>query len=209
MRGNAKPGPDVFNATFYKATWSWIGDYIYSLVRSFYTNKWLPDSFKKTNIVLIPKKFVCLTPLDYRPISLCNVIYKIIAKSLALKMQPYLRDCIMDSQYAFVKGRRISENIILGHEIIHSFRQKRWTTNAFMLKLDLAKAFDRLEWSFIKYALKRIGFCEYFIDLIVACIEWPIFSVIINGQSFGNFKGSTGIRQGCPLSLYLFYSSHE
>lgn len=204
MRGNASPGPNGFNVTFYRATWSWIGDDIYSLVRSFYINKWLPDNIKKTNIVLIPKKSACLTPLEYRSISLCNVIYKIIAKSLALKMQPYLPGCMVDSQYAFVKGRRISENIILAHEIVHSFRQKNWTSNAFMLKLDLAKAFDRLEWSFIKYALRRIGFGEHFINLIAACIECPIFSIIINGQSFGTFKSSRGIRQGHPLSPYVF-----
>lgn len=113
--------------------------------------------------------------MDCRPISLCNVIYKIIAKSLALKVQPDLPACIIDSQYAFVKSHRISENIIIAHYIIHSFHRKKWNNKAFMLKLDLAKAFDRLEWSFIKFAMHRWGFNDHFIELVAGCIEWLIF----------------------------------
>ncbi|GJN11381.1 hypothetical protein PR202_ga29567 [Eleusine coracana subsp. coracana] len=204
MRGNAAPGPDGFNVTFYRMAWSWIRDDVYNLVRNFYLNKYMAESMKKTNIALIPKKQICSLPLDYRPISLCNVSYKIIAKYLALKMQPYLPDHIINSQYAFVKGRRISENIIIAHEVVHSFQLRNWKESAFMLKLDLAKAFDRIEWNFIKYAIKRLDFNENFIDLVAACVEWPSFSVIVNGQSYGNFKSSRGIRQGFHLSPYLF-----
>jgi hypothetical protein len=73
-----------------------------------------------------------------------------------------------------------------------------------MLKIDLAKAFDRLEWNFIISALIRKKFKEHFINLIYACISSPSYSIIINGQPFANFKGDRGIRQGCPLSPYLF-----
>ena len=73
-----------------------------------------------------------------------------------------------------------------------------------MLKIDLAKAFDKLEWLFIASALTRKGLHEHFINLIYACISSPTFSVIINGQSFAYFKSTRGIRQGCPLSPYLF-----
>ena len=204
MRRNAAPGPDGLNVVFYRTAWSWIGDDVHDLVKSFYMTKHLPQGIKKTNIVLIPKKVTCSTPMDYRPISLCNVVYKIIAKSLSLKLQPYMPTCINSSQYAFVKGRRITENIIIAHEIFHTFNQKKWNDCAFMLKLDLAKAFDRLEWIFIKQAMYRMGFDRYFIELVSACIEWPTFSVIINGEAFGNFQSSRGIRQGCPLSPYLF-----
>lgn len=103
-----------------------------------------------------------------------------------------------------MKGRRISENIIIAHEIIHSFQLKNWNCNAFLLKLDLAKAFDRIEWSFIRYAMHCLGFNDHFIDLVATCFEWPVFSVIINGQTYGKFRSTRGIRQGCPLSPYLF-----
>lgn len=165
MRANAAPGPDGLNVKFFRHSWSWIGEDIYNMVKSFFLNKRLAQGIKKTNIVLIPKKSHCITPLDYRPISLCNVIYKIIDKILAQKIEPYLPTCINSSQHAFVKGCRISENIIVAHEIIHSFQLKKWGKHAFLLKIDLAKAFDRLEWDFIKFAMNRLGFNNNFIEI--------------------------------------------
>ena len=142
--------------------------------------------------------------MDYRPISLCNVIYKIIAKSLANRLKPHLTDYIDPAQQAFIEGRRISDNIIIAQEISHSFALRSWNHLAFMLKIDLAKAFDRLEWSFIVSALARKGLHAHFINLIYECISSPTFSVVINGRPSHKFKSSRGICQGCPMSPYLF-----
>lgn len=204
MKCNASPGPDGFNVEFYLAAWEWIGDDVAMLVRNFYITGILPPHISDTNIALIPKKLVPLVPTDYRPISLCNVIYKIIAKTLANRLKPHLPDYIDPAQQAFIEGRRISDNIIIAQEIAHSFAIRSWKHQAFMLKIDLAKAFDRLEWNFIVSALTRKGLHEHFINLIYACMSSPVFSVIINGQTFQKFKNSRGIRQGCPLSPYLF-----
>jgi hypothetical protein len=92
----------------------------------------------------------------------------------------------------------------VAQEIAHSFSLSSWNTFDFMLKIDLAKAFDRIEWHFIVSALTRKGLHAHFIKLVHACISSPTFSVIINGQSFAKFKSSRGIRQGCPLSPCLF-----
>jgi hypothetical protein len=204
MKRNASPGPDGFNVEFYLATWEWIGDDVLCLVRNFFTDAILPDHVNNTHLALIPKKLVPLVPADYRPISLCNVIYKIIAKCLANRLKPHLPDYIHPSQQAFIQGRRISDNIIIAQEITHSFQLSSWKNQSFMLKIDLAKAFDRLEWNFILAALARKGLHGHFIKLVHSCISSPRFSVIINGQAHASFCSFRGIRQGCPLSPYLF-----
>lgn len=194
----------VFNVEFYLATWEWLGEEVTQLVVNFYKTGILPRHISDTNIALIPKKLVPQVPTDYRPISLCNVVYKIIAKSLANRLKPHLPDYIDPAQQAFIEGRRISDNIIIAQEITHTFALNSWKDHAFMLKIDLAKAFDRLEWSFIVSALARKGMHGHFINLIYACISSPTFSVIINGQPSHKFKNYRGIRQGCPMSPYLF-----
>ena len=108
-------------------------------------------------IALIPKKMQFVHPQDFRPISLCNVIYKVIAKSLADRLKPHLPNFIDHSQATFIKNRHISSNIIVTQEIIHSFSFKTWNQKAFLLKLDLTKAFDHLDWEFIVAALNRLG----------------------------------------------------
>ena len=188
MRNNATLGPDGLNATFYKMTWPQIQQDVHNLVTHFYSSAHLPDQLNQTYIALIPKKVHPVIPQDFRPISLCNVIYKIIAKSLADRVKPHLPHSINLAQAAFIKNRYISSNIIITQEIIHSFNLKSWNQKAFILKLDLAKAFDRLEWDFIEAALRCQGYKDNFIRLIHACISTPTFSVLLNGEPSAAFR---------------------
>jgi hypothetical protein len=158
MKRNTSPGPDGFNVEFYLATWEWIGNDVIQLVRRLFQTGIMPAHINETNIALIPKKLAPLVPADYRPISLCNVIYKLIAKCLANRLKSHLPDYVHPSQQAFIEGRRISNNIIVAQEITHSFTLSTWKNSAFMLKIDLAKAFDRLEWNFI-ILLYTTGVC--------------------------------------------------
>jgi hypothetical protein len=145
MKSNAAPGPDGPNATFYKSAWNWIGMDVFNLVSSFYQSSSLPPNINRTHIALIPKISAPKTPKDYRPISLCNVAYKIIVVSLANRIRNHLPHIIRPSQAAFIHGRYIASNIIIAQEIIHNFNHKSWNQKAFFLKLDLAKPFDRIE----------------------------------------------------------------
>jgi hypothetical protein len=124
MRSNAAPGPDGLNAAFYKSAWSWIQQDIQKLVTDFYTYAHMPTEINQTFITLIPKKNQPTTPQDYRPISLCNVIYKIISKSLANRLKNHLPNYVSHAQSAFIAHRHISSNIIITQEIIHSFNLK-------------------------------------------------------------------------------------
>lgn len=113
MRSNAAPGPDGLNAGFYKSSWHWAKDDIYKVVKDFYTHAYLPSDLNQTFISLIPKKTNPSTPQDFRPISLCNVIYKIITKSLANRIKNHLPNYISQAQSAFIANRHISANIII------------------------------------------------------------------------------------------------
>ncbi|WVZ58870.1 hypothetical protein U9M48_009094 [Paspalum notatum var. saurae] len=130
-----------------------------------------------------------------RPISLCNVIYKIIYSTIAKRIKKHLPSYIDKSQATFIPGRHISTNIILAQEITHSFSLKNWNQRAFMLKIDLTKAFDRIEWSFISRALFRRGFSPHFCNLVHQRISTTSFSVMINGQPYRDFSAQRGIRQ--------------
>ncbi|WVZ83725.1 hypothetical protein U9M48_030845, partial [Paspalum notatum var. saurae] len=204
MRNDAAPGPDGFNAAFYKVAWPWIAQDVTRLIVDFYSTGELPQILNRTYITLIPKGTNATSPQNFRPISLCNVIYKIISSSLAKRIKNHQPSYIHASQAAFILGRHIISNIILAQEITHSFSLNTWNQHAFMLKIDLAKAFDRMEWSFILKALQRRGFSNHFCRLIYQCLSTTSFSVIINGQPFHDFRAQRGIRQGCPMSPYLF-----
>ena len=181
MRSNASPGPDGLNAAFYKSAWSWIGRDVLELVTSFYTEAFMHPDINQTYLVLILKNLHPVIPQDFRTISLCNVAYKIISKTLAERLKLHLPRNIDNSQTAFIHNRHISTNIIITQEIIHSFTLKSWTNKAFLLKLDLAKAFDRLRWDFIATALTRLQLPPSFINLIYQCIStatFPFFSMV-------------------------------
>jgi len=204
MRNTASPGPDGLNAAFYKASWNWLSKDVHKLVSDFYRTASFSQEINRTYITLIPKRMQPILPQDFRPISLCNVIYRLIAKSLADRLKPHLPNYIDQAQSAFVKNRHISSNIFVTQEIIHSFSLKHWKCKAFILKIDLAKAFDRLSWDFLTQALQRLRLHQHFINHIRACFTTASMAILVNGQPTSYFTPKQGIRQGCPLSPFLF-----
>ena len=155
------PGPDGFSASFFQANWTAIGPAIVSEVRAFFSSGLMPASINMTQVRLIPKSGDALKVSDYRPIALCNVYYKIISKILSLRLRPVLGSIISENQSVFLPGRSIADNVLITHEILHYLKGSEAKKHCYLaVKTDTSKAYDRLEWSFIRLVFERLGFAR-------------------------------------------------
>lgn len=151
-----------------------------------------------TYIALIPKtSFV-----DYRPISLCNSIYKIISELIAERIRGNLSAHISREQHGFLNDRNILDVVAITQEALHSMQTKN--IGAAILKIDLKKAFDCLDWSFLRCLLIKIGLNDLCTNWIMVCVQGINFAILINGFPTIFFRVEKGLRQGCSLSPILF-----
>ncbi|KAA3470265.1 reverse transcriptase [Gossypium australe] len=199
------PRVDGFAAIFFQNYWHIIGTDISNYCLAILNGQLEFEDINRTRIVLIPKVDKPNNMSQFRPISLCNVLYKIIAKVLVNRMSEMIDDCINEAQGAFIPGRLISDNVLIAYEILHSLKmKKRGKKGNFALKLDMSKAYDRVERDFLAGMMNLLGFHNDWIVLIMRCVYSVSYSISLNGLNSEWFSPSRGLRQGDPLSPYLF-----
>ncbi|XP_024011406.1 uncharacterized protein LOC112086667 [Eutrema salsugineum] len=203
MPANKSPRPNGYTVEFFKDCWSIVGQDLVVAIQSFFSKGFLPKGVNSTILALIPKKDQALFMKDYRPIACCNVIYKIVSKILANRLKTLLPQFILPNQSAFVKDRLLLENLLLASELVAGYHKKSVSSRC-ALKIDISKAFDSVEWSFLLTVLEAMDLPQGFIHWIRLCVSSASFSVQVNGELAGYFNSSRGLRQGCSLSPYLY-----
>ncbi|CAL1355813.1 unnamed protein product [Linum trigynum] len=193
MGSKQAPGSDGFNGKFFKAFWDILRASVVDAVCSFFSTSKMLRSFNHTWLTLITKVENVETMRQLRPISLCQFVYKIISKIMATRLACLLPQIISEGQNAFIRERQIVDNILLGHELMHYLKIKTKGKKGYMaLKVDMEKAYDRVEWPFLLAILEKMGFNATWRGWIKECLASTSFSVLMNGSPSGFFSPSRG-----------------
>ncbi|XP_056688698.1 uncharacterized protein [Spinacia oleracea] len=198
------PGPDGIQPIFFQKHWVQLGTIIFDFCNDCFLNGTIPEDINQSYITLIPKNPCPATIAEFRPIGLCNTIYKLVTKIISSRLKNILGRIISPFQSSFIHGRGIEDNVILVKEMAHHFHKVKKRNKIMALKLDITKAYDSIEWDFVRETLLFFNFPPNLISLIMSCISTPSISILWNGEICNAFKPSRGIRQGDPLSSYIF-----
>ncbi|XP_019150780.1 PREDICTED: uncharacterized protein LOC109147628 [Ipomoea nil] len=158
MRKFGSPGPDGIHAAFYQFFWNDIGQTLTLMVNQALGTGEVHKSLLQTFMTLIPKKEIPETAADFRPITLINVAFKVISKTLVNRLRPIMCKLIGPHQNSFLPGRSTMDNVVLTQEVIHTLNHKRGKKSFMVVKVDLHKAYDSVSWDFLRDSLIGFGF---------------------------------------------------
>lgn len=213
MKGSTSPGPDGFTVPFYTAFWTELGELILAALKESFEKGYLAKGIQGSITILIPKKNKDSRFVEgLRPISLLNVVFKILTKTLSRRVTRVIDQLIGGDQTGFIKGRYIGENVRLVFDLMQYAAENE--KEGMLLFCDWEKAYDSLNWNFLKLVLQKFNFGHNFLRWIniiypMRTSAAPEAQVQINGHLSEPYKFLKGLRQGCPLSCYLFLLSIE
>lgn len=172
---------------------------------AFYAYGELPEGVNQTLVCLIPKIKTPQTMADLRSIFLCNMLMRILSKVLYNRLKGCLGSIISDKQSTFVEGRLLRDNALIAFEVNHFMRRNNQGKHGIAgLKIDISKSYDTLEWGFIENKMHKFVFQQQWIDRVMKLINSVSYTFTHNGQGFGNVRPTRGLRQGYPISPYIY-----
>ncbi|GKV49436.1 hypothetical protein SLEP1_g56186 [Rubroshorea leprosula] len=196
------PSPDGYNFNFLKFAWNILKEDFVSFFNEFHRNGRLVRGLNSSFLTLIPKKHNPTELKDYRPISLIGCVYKLLAKVLANRLKAVMSEIISETQSTFLGGRQLADSVLALNEVVDEIKKSK--QKAFVFKADFAKAYDCVDWAFLDWMMGRFGFGSRWRGWIMECLSIAKVSVLVNGSSTEEFEIGKGLRQGDPLSPFLF-----
>ncbi|CAA7042518.1 unnamed protein product [Microthlaspi erraticum] len=167
------PGPDGYQPVFYQRCWDEVGESVKRFALEFFRTGRLPQDTNDALVVLIPKVSSPEKLQQLRPISLCNVLFKIITKTIVGRLKPVMTKLIGPAQSSFIRGRLSTDNIVIVQEAVHSMRRKKGKRGWMLRKLDLEKAYDRIRWDFLEDSIRAARLSEHWTTWIMQCVSGP------------------------------------
>lgn len=203
MPKSKAPGPDGFPAEFFWEAWSVVGSDTIAAVQEFFSGNRMLRRSNATTIALLAKVTGADMMTQFRPISLCSSIYKVIVRIIKNSLRRVIPETVQLNQAGFVQGRLLCENVLLATELVADFDEQGDTTRG-CLKVDLSKAYDNVHWGFLDNLLQAMELPPQFREWIRECVTTTSFSISLNGELAGYFGGRRGLRQSDPISSLLF-----
>lgn len=178
-------GPNGFHAGFYQKSQEVVGSSVYKQVLNFFEYGQLEEGMMNDTLVTLISKVQNLNSMSqFRPISLYNVMYKVIMKAMTNRIKPILKDLIGPVQSSFVPGRQIVDSILIYLEILHTMHNSQNGKKFMVLKIDMEKAYDRLDQNFIKATFDDMGLRLDWTRNIMTCVTTIKLGIIWNGSNW-------------------------